>query len=213
MDLKASDVLSTPWVQALRPRGQPYLGRLSKHSDLEVWHVDVEFRLWPIPAERESRWKDDKFNNNETWRKRPLLVGEDSGCRPFSCGEVELAARLRHADLNAKWVSEWSTYQHVDCWHQYCVKRSELEDDEPELWAADNNLRMKSGNRADQLKKRGGHPDVAAWRSQADIVYVEYKGPNDSVSQKQDLWAQELLRQHPSRFCYVAAYGRITTAA
>jgi hypothetical protein len=72
---------------------------------------------------------------------------------------------------------------------------------------------MKSGSRADQLKKRGGHPDVAAWRSQADIVYVEYKGPNDSVNEKQDLWAQELLRQNPSRFCYVAAYGRIITAA
>jgi hypothetical protein len=72
---------------------------------------------------------------------------------------------------------------------------------------------MKSGNRADKLKKRGGHPDVAAWHSQTDIVYVEYKGPNDSVNEKQDLWAQELIRQNPDRFCYIAAHGVITAAA
>ncbi|MFN2397950.1 MAG: VRR-NUC domain-containing protein [Gemmatimonadaceae bacterium] len=212
MGVSPSDILRIPWVQALRPRGEPYCAGLSRYSEFLAWHVDIGFTLWPITPEQQLKWKVDKANNDETWRKRPLVVGEDSGCGPFSCGEVEVAARLKKAGFNAKWVSEWSGYQHVECWRRYCVKRSDLEDEEPELWAADYNLRMKAGVIGDQLGKRGGHPDVAAWRSQDDIVYVEYKGPTDSINEKQDIWARELIRQNPKRFCYLAAHGVINPA-
>lgn len=206
--LTSAEILQLPWVKALRPLGQPYLARLSTHSEFESWHVDVELENWQIPPELSARWQDNAFNNNETWRKRPLVIGRDSGC-PYSCGEVEVAARLRRANLQSRWVSEWGSYQHVLCWKAYCVKRRELEDIEPELWAADNNLRYKAGSRQETLGKTGGHPDVAAWTSQRDIVYVEYKGPGDKVNKKQDAWAQEIIAQNPGRFCYLAAYGRI----
>ena len=209
MAFSASDISRIPGVRSLRPRGEPYVARLSSYSEFLAWHIDIELTLWPITPEQQEKWKVNKANNDETWRKRPLIVGEDSGCRPFSCGEVEVAARLKNSGLKAKWVSEWSGYQHVECWRNYCVKRSELADEEPELWAADNNLRAKAGVLRGQLGKRGGHPDVAAWRSQSDIVYVEYKGPTDNINEKQDQWAQELIRQNPTRFCYLAAHGVI----
>ena len=172
----------------------------------------MELAQWPIPADLETRWKEDKPNNNETWRKRPLLRGNDSDCT-YSCGEVEIAARLRKAGYQSRWVSEWSSYQHVPCWRPFCVKRRELEELEPELWAADHNLRMWSQSRQEILGKTGGHPDVAAWHTPDDIVYVEYKGPGDKVNKKQDAWAQEVIAQNPARFCYLAAYGIITSQA
>jgi hypothetical protein len=206
--MTSSQILELPWIQALRPVGEPYLARLSTHSDFATWHVKVELQGWQIPTDLAERWKDDKSNNAETWRKRPLVVGEDSGCK-VSCGEVELAARLKKIGLNSRWVSEWSSYPHVPCWQKYCVKRRELDDVEPELWAADNNLRQRSSLRQEALGKTGGHPDVAAWKTQHDIVYVEYKGPGDKVNKKQDAWAQEIISQNSDRFCYIAAYGII----
>lgn len=206
--ITARDILQYPWVAALKPKGEPYLDRLSAHSEFVTWHVNVGLERWPIPAHLEARWKDNKRNNSETWRKRPLVRGIDSGCA-YSCGEVEIAARLKNAGFQARWVSEWSTYPHVACWQSFCVKRRELEETEPELWAADHNLRTRSGGRHETLGKVGGHPDVAAWRSQKDIVYVEYKGPRDPVNEKQDAWAQEVIAQNPGRFCYLAAHGLI----
>jgi hypothetical protein len=51
-------VAQLPWVQAIRPIALPYRARLSQHSGLEVWHVNVAFRAWPVPAELEERWRD-----------------------------------------------------------------------------------------------------------------------------------------------------------
>jgi hypothetical protein len=201
-------ILQLPWVMALRPQGYPYLDRLSAHSDFLTWHIRIELAEWQVPPSLATRWKEDTANNNETWRKRPLLRGDDSGC-DYSCGEVEIAARLRKAGFQSRWVSEWGSYEHVPCWRPFCVKRRELEDSEPELWAADNNLRERSKTRQDVLGRTGGHPDVAAWHSQRDIVYVEYKGPGDRVNKKQDAWAQEVIAQNPGRFCYLVAYGTI----
>src|SRR5688572_55933 len=93
MSITADEVLALPWVQALRPSGHAYLSRLSEYSDLEVWHVPVLFREWAIPLNLVKRWTDKKTNSNETWNKRPLAVGEASACE-YSCGEVELTARL-----------------------------------------------------------------------------------------------------------------------
>ncbi len=205
--ITASEIVRLPWVQALRPQGEPYLSRLSAHSEFVAWHIDIPLETWPIPSDMAVRWAENRFNNNETWRKRPLVRGADSGC-PYSCGEVEIAARLRKAGFQSRWVSEWGSYEHVPCWQSYCVKRRELEDTEPELWAADHSLRVKAQSRQDVLGKTGGHPDVAAWHSQKDIVYVEYKGPGDKVNKKQDAWAQEIIAQNPERFCYLAAYWR-----
>lgn len=201
------NVASLPWVKAIRPVGSPYRARLSEHSALEAWHVNVQFREWPIPPELAKRWKDKVPNNNETWRKRPLAVGESSRCS-YSCGEVELVARLRKAGYHAQWMSEWSGYPHVACWGAFCVKRSELEEREPQLWANDHNLRMRAEARDMDLGKRGGHPDVVAWRTgDRDFVFIEYKGPGDEINRKQDLWAQAVLAQVPDRLPYIVAKG------
>jgi hypothetical protein len=46
---------------------------------------------------------------------------------------LELAARLKRAGYQSNWVSEWSTYEHVECWRSLCLKRTELEERAPEL--------------------------------------------------------------------------------
>lgn len=200
-------VAHLPWVQAIHPVGSPYFARLSQHSDLHVWHVDVEFQNWPIPPELAKRWRESAANIRETWRKRPLAVGEASGCT-YSCGEVEIAARLRKAGYQSQWISEWSGYPHVDCWKKFCVKRSEIKDGVPELWAFDHNVRMKCESRDVEIGKRGGHPDVAAWKiGDRDFVFIEYKGPGDKINKKQDLWARAVLAQNPHRLAYVAVKG------
>ena len=201
------EVAELPWVKALRPVGAPYREPLSAGSEFAVWHVDVEFKQWPIPPELKARWRADAPNNTETWRKRPLAAGVDSGCK-YSCGEVELAARLRKAGYNAMWVSEWSGYPHVDCWRKYCVKRSEIEGEAPELWASDHNVRARAEKNGIDLGVRGGHPDVVAWKSErGDFVYLEYKGPGDKIKKKQEDWARAILGQVIDRLPYVVVKG------
>jgi len=203
-------VASLPWVQAILPKGKPYWEKLSSYSDLHAWHVDVEFREWPIPPELVARWAEKRANTNDTWRKRPLAVGEYSGC-PYSCGELELTARLKKAGYQSFWVSEWKTFEHVACWRPLCVKRNELEERAPELWAHDHNLRMRAEARSVYLGKGGGHPDVGAWKTGVrDFVFVEYKGPGDTVNEKQDLWAQSLMATTTDRLAYVVARGHFT---
>jgi hypothetical protein len=206
----AEQVAQLPWVRAIRPMRAPYREPLSPNSTLVVWHVDVEFQEWTIPPELTARWREKEPNNNETWRKRPLVIGTDSGCK-YSCGEVELAARLRRAGFSAQWVSEWSVYPHVDCWRKYCVKRNEIEDDAPELWAFDHNLRARSERKGGELGRSGGHPDIAAWKTgKQDFVFMEYKGPDDKMKKKQEEWARALLDETPDRVAYLAVRGIVS---
>lgn len=107
--MTAEEISALPVVRALRPVGKPYLARLSEHSDLKVWHADVQFEEWAIPPTLASRWSNKEANVAETWQKRPLAVGADSGCI-YSCGEVEIAARLRNAGFESYWMSEWSGF-------------------------------------------------------------------------------------------------------
>jgi hypothetical protein len=207
MTATADDVASLPWVQALRPTRAPYVAQLSSYSALAVWHVDVQFTEWPVSRELAERWKEEKLNAAETWRKRPLAVGVDSGCAP-SCGEVELAARLRKAGYEAFWISEWQGFPHVECWRTICVKRGEMKARTPELWLFDQQLRdpVKSAN--ESLGRSGGHPDIAAWRPETrEFSYLEYKGPGDSFNRKQDAWARSILSQVTPRLPYLAVRG------
>ena len=142
----------------------------------------------------------------ETWQKRPLAVGADSGC-DYSCGEVELSARLRSAGFDAVWISEWSGFPHVRDWEPFCVKRSEFANRSPILWRYDQDLRAAPSNAHRDLGKRGGHPDVAAITPEGPF-FLEYKGPGDSIKPKQIQWAAAAIdREHP-RLAYVAVYGR-----
>lgn len=205
----AATIAELPWVKALRPTGEPYIARLSDHSDLMVWHVDVEFRQWVIPEEQSERWLDSRTNAEETWRKRPLVLGEDSRCE-YSCGEVELAARLRTAGYQAFWISEWSGFSHVRCWEPFCVKRSELAVRAPAVCARNERLRAEAAEIGIVLGRSGGHPDIAALREGSSrIVYMEYKGPRDSIKSKQNAWAEAIIACESPETAYVAVKGVI----
>jgi hypothetical protein len=205
MTMTPEEVSALPAVRALRPTRIPYLEPLSGHSDLLVWHVDVEFYTWPIPPAFAARWSDKEFNVAETWQKRPLAAGADSGCI-YSCGEVELTARLRSAGFAAYWISEWSGFSHVESWEPFCIKRSEFSLRAPQLWRYDQDLRDDARNANRGLGRFGGHPDVACV-TPAGNVYMEYKGPGDSIKPKQNSWAAAVIeREHP-RFTYLAVRG------
>lgn len=178
---------------------------MSEHSKLEVWHVDVEFAEWVPPADLVSRWANEKVNANETWPKRPLAVGTDSSCT-YSCGEVEIAARLRNAGMLAYWVSEWSGFPHVTAWQDYCVKRTELRERAPDVWDFDQELRADPRNEFHALGKQGGHPDVAAVTADGHF-YIEYKGPGDSIKPKQSGWATAVIEREQPRLVYLAVRG------
>jgi hypothetical protein len=203
--MTSEEVSELPVVRALRPVRPPYLERLSDHSDLVVWHVDVEFQEWPIPPTLAERWSDKDANVAETWQKRPLAVGVDSGC-VYSCGEVEIAARLRKAGCEAYWISEWSGFPHVAEWERYCIKRSEFRRRAPALWQYDQDLRTDSRSASRGLGSSGGHPDVACITPEGNI-YLEYKGPADSIKPKQNSWAAAVIEHEHPRFTYLAVRG------
>jgi hypothetical protein len=168
--------------------------------------VDVPFGEYAISPAQADRWKNARIDAAETWRKRPLVTGTDSGCI-YSCGEVELAARFRAAGYEAFWISEWSAFPHWPAWEPFCVKRSELRDRLPQVWEHDHALRARFPELA--LGKGGGHPDVVAWQpGTQDLYFVEYKGPGDSINAKQNAWASAFLRLGGIGR-YVAALGRI----
>jgi hypothetical protein len=201
------DPAQLPWIKALRPCHTTF-EPLSSHSALRVWHVTVEFKAWTLPDEFADRWSDKKINSDETWQKRPLTVG-DNGLSPYGCGEVELAARLRSAGYEAYWISEWSGFPHVEHWRELCVKRTELKERLPNVWAFDQRVRAVAAQRGFSHGKSGGHPDIVAWEpGRSEYVFLEYKGPGDSIKPKQNDWAQVLLEMEAPRIAYLAVRGR-----
>lgn len=205
--MTADEVSTERWVQALRPVSPPYLAQLSSHSSIRAWHVNVEFEEWTPSSEWVARWADKNTYVAETWQKRPLAVGIDSA-QVYSCGEVEIVARLRGAGMEAYWISEWSGFEHVPFWRAYCVKRSELRERLPSVFEFDQELRS-SGGQGPALGARGGHPDIVAWNTDAngDPIYLEYKGPNDSINAKQNAWAQALNERVRDRLAYAVVRG------
>jgi hypothetical protein len=144
------------------------LAQLSDHSGLQVWHLDIELEEFAIPQELAARWSEREAHVAETWQKRPLVVGHDSGY-PYSCGEVELAARLRTAGYEAYWISEWSGFKHVPAWEPFCIKRNEFKARAPQLWEYDQAVRDGAGY---DLGTSGGHPDIACVTANGN-VYLE----------------------------------------
>ena len=102
--MTSDSVAALPFIRALRPISSPRLERISPEADVEAWHVDVDFEEWVVPVGMAERWADRDANVAETWQKRPLAAGTASGA-PYSCGEVELAARLRKAGFTASSIS------------------------------------------------------------------------------------------------------------
>jgi hypothetical protein len=110
--------------------------------------------------------------------------------------------------MAAYWISEWSGFEHVPFWRSYCVKRSELRERLPRVLEFDQELRS-SGGQSLTLGVRGGHPDIVAWNADAsgDPIYLEYKGPNDSINKKQNAWARALIERVRGRLAYAVVRG------
>lgn len=204
MTIEPRRILENPVVKALRPVELPYLDRLTVDADLHVWHIDVNFEEFSIPPHLRVRWSDSDVNTAETWRKRPLAMS-DNGELPYSCGEVELVARLRRAGIEAVWISEWSGFPHVDIWRSHCVKRSEFRQRAPAVWEFDRQLRAESSHR-EALGGSGGHPDIAAVTPRG-YVFLEYKGPGDLIRPKQRMWAETLIARESPRLVYLVIRG------
>lgn len=200
-----------PILDAIRPFRAPYLSVLSGHSDLKVWHADVQFEEFIPTDDLAKRWSDRAANVAETWQKRPLALGNDSGCI-YSCGEVELVGRLRNSGLQAFWISEWAGFPHVPMWEPFCIKRNEFRSRAPELWQYEQDLRAFALQHGWDLGKAGGHPDVVC-RTDDGPVYIEYKGPGDSIKPKQNQWAAAAIAREPSRLLYFAVRGHFRPGA
>ncbi|GLC27764.1 VRR-NUC domain-containing protein [Roseisolibacter agri] len=205
--LGASDGGVPSWLDVLEPLSVPYRSHLSQGSDLLTWHLEAQFRAFHVTADWQARWEHAAAAAADTWNKRPLLAGTDSGC-PYSCGEVELVARFRTAGYTAYWISEWSGFPHVPSWQPFCIKRSELRERLPNVWEHDRALRSRFPDL--DLGPSGGHPDVVAWRPGAtEFRFVEYKGPGDSIRPKQAAWATALLRIAEDDASYAVVIGRV----
>lgn len=194
------------WVHVLRSDSEPYCDMLSVHTALVAWHLDLRFERYVPTPEEQARWADSHSKSSETWNKL-LLVGRESGCR-YSCGELEIAARLRATGYQAFWISEWSGFQHVPEWKPFCLTRKELRERLPKVWEFDKSLREQFPQL--RLGTSGGHPDVVAWLPGSEtFVFVEYKGPGDSINEKQAAFATALHLADPDTHRYAVVRGTV----
>jgi hypothetical protein len=140
-----------------------------------VWTGLIDLPVFAPAGELAARWSDREVRKRETFGGKTLVAASDSRCA-FSCGEVEIAARLRRVGGRAWWVSEWASYQVPPGWDRFFIRRSRLRDQLPDLARVDARVRQ-----AGSLRSSGGHPDIAAWKNPAQPCYLEFKGPGDSV--------------------------------
>jgi len=164
--------MNTPeWITSLHPlvcRSKSFA------PDLTVWHADVSFVRWyPEPSESKPPWK-------ETYGKT-LIQAKDGN---WTVAEIELVRRLRKAGWEAGWLD---TYGHApEAWREWLLNRNLLPSSLGDFL---NETKSMTG-------RRGGTPDVVAWRdnSLSEAAFIEYKGPNDSVKQKQIDWVMAALK-------------------
>lgn len=110
----------------------------------------------------------------------------------LSCAEVEIAKRLHAQDWEGGWFNSFGGCGRGR-WGEYMIGRNDLPAGAAKLIDA---VRAK-------LARSGGVPDVIAWRRR-DIVYVESKGPSDSIGKQAEWLATALeLGLDPAHFALV----------
>jgi len=146
--------------------------------------VDLAFTRWkPPPGEPKLPWR-------VTYGKAPI-IGADGG-RGFA--EIELVRRLRVASWRAWWVDSFGQAP-PDMTEWLLDPRSFP----PSLRHFDETLGAEP--------KGAGRPDIFAWRgdSLADAVFVEYKGPGDTLGPGQGTWFRAALPAGMSRDQFAVA--------
>lgn len=180
---------STPpdWIQALAPVAPARLAPLLASPDTLVWHINVTFDAWPVPAGL-------RLTGADTWNGKALIIPSDSRI-PRSVGEVELTERLRRAFPRA--TVYWTAGGPPALWRDWALPKKLRE---PWLLALDRQIRQRDPLIASNDR---GWPDVLWWLNGAsDLRAVEYKGPSptapnklDQVKVVQEAWYRSALAQ------------------
>jgi hypothetical protein len=151
------------WFSALRPTGPVSRRRLARGVDVLV--VPASFPPWVGPP----------LGMAEDCNKRGGRVIGDAG--ELSCAEVEIVKSLRRAGWDAAWVSAFRCGERR--WGGYRLAPTLLPG-----WVRDLEARIGLGE--------AGRPDVVAW-TPARVLYLESKGPSDSIKVHQAAWMSAVL--------------------
>lgn len=174
-------------------------------SPLSVWHVEVAFRPWPVPAGM-------ALSGSDNWNGKALVVGANSGL-DRSVAEVEIAARLRSGGALAGW-----TGKPRNPWSQWALDATIRSG-----WVAAVDSQVRRATKG-LVNNSRGRPDVLRWVSGSeDFCCVEYKGPSptnpmrsDTVKDEQEAWlisACNLGLTNPDRMAVVAWHPSTRDAA
>jgi hypothetical protein len=175
-------VPAADWFPALHPRGP--IGHRVIAPGVQVPLVTLGFRPWPGPP----------LDMAEDCNKRGGRVTGDAG--ELSCPEVEIVKRLRRAGWDACWVSAFRCGERR--WGVYRMGPADLP---PRI--RDLEARVGVGD--------SGRPDVVAWTDQR-VLYLESKGPNDSLKPGQLAWMKRLLDRGSSSTAIVVVAWALAAA-
>ena len=123
-----------------------------------------------------------------------IITREDGN---WTVAEIELTRRLR----DAGWVDTFGSAPKE--WAEWLVKPNSFPS---ALEHFVNEIKHATG-------RKGGKPDIVAWRgnSLAQAVFIEYKGPRDTIKQGQVEWLQAALRAGMSLEQYaIARWPKVT---
>lgn len=192
------------WAMFLRATHLPYRDRLSDHSLLDAWHIDLELQPWEPP-------RGCLLTRRDTYGWKPQVRPYDGrlkGGVGRSVGEVEVVCRLRTAGFRkASWTDGFGGAP--EYWSPWIRRPPALTKSLLQLDA-----RVRAGIPELQRNPQGGWPDVVAYRDpdaisnirkavqSDDLLFVEYKGPSlakpnkrDAVSKVQTLWLTAAVEQ------------------
>jgi hypothetical protein len=123
---------------------------------------------------RFSPWVGPPLTMAEDCNKRGGRLVGDAG--ELSCAEVEIVKRFREAGWQAAWI------QAFRCGHR--------------LWSAYIGEPLKMPEVVQRIQRiagtGGGHPDIVAWKANR-VVFIESKGPGDSVKASQAEWFKRAI--------------------
>jgi hypothetical protein len=138
-------------------------------------------------ALRLPRWPEAEANWRISYGKYASLVLGDDGS--LSCAEAEIVRRLRAAGYEAVWIDNFGAAP--EHWRWASGRDASLAPAVASRHAAlKNHIRAATG-------KGGGCWDVIAWCG-SELIYLESKGPGDSIKPGQRAWRKAAATIDPA---------------
>jgi hypothetical protein len=184
--------------------GECYLGPMKRGSDVVCWHAVLKFMRWNPPPPRNERYGKTTITLNQ--------ISIASWNQPWVVAELLLAQRMRDAGWEAGWVDAYG--QAPRDWADWIVTLRSLpsplrEQYEAITAAANEACRKTSKTDGNNKAHYRGRPDIIAWRGKApsvtDAVFIEYKGPRDTVKPEQIEWFRAAIKESGSHDRFVIA--------